>query len=80
MVNKDLDYITINTKDGQKKVAEIITKFEISGFGEYIIYKLDNIVYGAKYKFDGENTILNTDLTDIEKNTLNEVFSNLEVE
>lgn len=79
MSKKDYDFITINTIDGIKKNAELVTKFEIQGLGEYVIYKLDGLFYGAKYKFDGKNTRLITDLTDSEKNILNEMLSNLEV-
>lgn len=74
------DYITINTKDGMKKNAELVSKFELQGLGEYIIYKLDKKLYGARYNFDGKNTTLITDLTDNEKNLLIEVFAQLEVE
>ena len=78
MLKNDFDYITINTIDGTKKIAELVTKFEIQGLGEYVIYKLDGLLYGAKYKFDGKNTRLITDLTDSEKNILNEMLSKLE--
>lgn len=74
------DYITINTKDGVKKSAELVSKFEIQGLGEYVIYKLEGKLYGAKYNFDGENTTLITDLTDNEKSALNEAFIQLGVE
>lgn len=70
------DFITINTKDGKKK-AELVSKFNIEELGEFVIYKLDNKFYGAKYKFDGENTTLITDLTNAEKKVLNEVFMQL---
>ena len=73
------DFITINTIDGAKKNAELVTKFEIQGLGEYVIYKLDGTLYGAKYKFDGTNTRLITDLTDSEKTILNEMLYKLEV-
>lgn len=59
--NNNGDFITINTKDGIKKNAELVNKFDIEGLGEYVIYKLDNKFYGTKYKFDGENTTLITD-------------------
>ena len=78
--NASGDFITINTKDGIKKNAELVSKFNIHGLGEYVIYKLDNNFYGAKYIFDGENTLLVTDLTDSEKKALNDVFIQLEVE
>lgn len=76
---KHYDFITINTIDGAKKDAELVTKFEIQGLGEYVIYKLDGALYGAKYKFDGTNTNLITNLTDNEKKILNEMLYNLEV-
>lgn len=78
--NNTGDFITITTKDGIQKNAELVSKFDIQGLGEYVIYKLDSIFYGAKYKFDGEKTILVTDLTDGEKKALNDVFIQLEVE
>ncbi len=74
------DYITINTKDGKKENAELVSKFAINGLGEYVIYKIDNQYYGAKYKIDGESTLLITDLTEKEKDFLNETFTQLEVE
>ncbi|MBQ6323977.1 MAG: hypothetical protein IJI22_03995 [Bacilli bacterium] len=80
MIKNDGDYITIITDNGIKKTAELINKFEIQGLGEYIIYKLDNAFYGAKYEFDGENTKLITDLTDNEKASLNEMFKQMGVE
>ena len=76
MVN-DGDFITIHTKDGTEKKAELVAKFEIKGLGEYVIYTLEGKNYGAKYKFDGENTILDTNLSDNEKQALNELYSQL---
>lgn len=76
--NNDYDFITINTMDSAKKNAELVSKFEIQGLGEYVIYKLDGELYGAKYKFDGINTKLITELTDNEKNILNEMVNKLE--
>ncbi len=74
MLNDNDDVITINTENGTKKIAELVSKFDIQGLGKYVIYKLDNKFYGAKCSFDGKNTILITDLTDTEKEALNEVF------
>ena len=71
--NNNYDFITIKTGDGVTKKAELVTKFEVQGLGEYVIYKLDGCFYGAKYKFNGTNTQLITDLTDSEKNILNEI-------
>lgn len=73
------DFITINNIDGTKKNAELVNKFEIQGLGKYVIYKLDGVLYGAKYEFDGINTKLITDLTDNEKNILNELLYEMEV-
>lgn len=80
MDNRDGDFITINTESGEKKEAEIISRFTMEGYGDYVIYKLNNEFFGAKYKIDGDNTSLITDLSDLEKEALNEVFSSLEVE
>lgn len=74
------DLITINTKDGKEKIAELVAKFEALGVGEYVIYKLDGELYGAKYEFDGSKTNLITDLSDNEKQMLNEMLHRLELE
>ena len=73
------DFITINTSDGIKKNAELASRFEIPGLGEYVIYKLDGKFYGARYIVDGNNTKLITDLTDKEKEILNDTFIQLGV-
>ena len=75
---QDGDYIIINTKDGLKKKAELVSRFNIVGLGDYIIYRLENEYYGAKYKIDGDNTTLITDLSEVEKEALNEMFSKIE--
>ena len=75
-MNDNKDYITINTTDG-KKQAELVSTFELPNMGEYVIYILDDKYYGAKYKVEGDNTTLITDLTDTEKQALNEVFKQL---
>lgn len=74
------DFITINLESGEQKEAELISKFTIEGFGDYVIYKLDNKMYGAKYEVDGDKTNLITDLSDVEKDALYEVFIGLGVE
>ena len=79
MKKEEFDFIVINTEEGIKKKAELVTKFEIEGQGEYVIYKLDNEYYAAKYEFDGTKTNLNKDLTTQEKQMLNDVFNKLEV-
>ncbi len=73
------DYITINTDDGNTLQAELVSKFELTGLGEYVIYKVDDEFYGAKYEVDGDKTNLITDLTEQEEEALNEIFSHLEV-
>ena len=46
MVTKlDGDFIKINTKDGTKKTAELISKFKIPNLGEYVIYKIDKMFH-----------------------------------
>ena len=73
------DFITITTTNGIKKNAELIIKYEVKGLGKYVIYKLEGNLYGAKYQFDGKNTKLITNLTEQEKNIINEMINNLEV-
>ena len=36
-MNKDGDFITINLESGDQKEAELVSKFKIEGFGEYVI-------------------------------------------
>lgn len=79
MIDDNNDYITINTTNGQKQ-AELVSIFELRGLGEYVIYKLEGKYFGAKYKVEGDNTTLITDLNDVEKKALNEVFKQLGVE
>ena len=79
MIDDNNDYITINTTNGQKQ-AELVSTFELRGLGEYVIYKLEGKYFGAKYKVEGDNTTLITDLNDVEKKALNEVFKQLGVE
>ena len=76
-MNVDSDYVTINTDNGLKQ-AELVSKFKIPNLGDYVIYKLDDEFYGAKYKIDGDNTTLITDLSLQEQKALNEVFEQLE--
>ena len=77
-MNKD-DIITINTDNGEVE-ASLISKFNIKGMGDYILYKIDDQIYGAKYEIEGDITKLITDLNDLEKDAINEVYSSLEVE
>ena len=77
MNKEEKEYIVINTKDGIKKPAELITKFKIEGFGDYVIYKLEDEYYATKYEFDGQKTNLNNNLSDYEQKVLNEIFNRL---
>lgn len=75
-MNETFDIIK---NDGSKEQMEIIAKYKKEG-KNYIIYKnLDKEnphFYGASYNdSDLEYTKLNTDLTDEEKNFMNDVFS-----
>lgn len=77
-MNKD-DLITVNTDNGDVE-ALLISRFNIKGMGDYVLYKIDDQVYGAKYEIEGDHTKLITDLSDLEKDAINEVYSSLEVE
>ena len=80
MLNNNIgDYIIVNTENG-KKQAELVSILENKDQGDYLIYKLDNEYYGAKFYFDGKNTILQTDLSEGEKKILYDVFNALEVQ
>ena len=76
----DGDFITINNKDGSTVLAELYSKIEIENMGQFVLYKIDNEIYGAKYKINDNKTILDTDLSEAEKEKLNEIFLSLEVQ
>ena len=40
----DGDFITLNTDSG-KKGTELIARFSLEGLGEYVIYRLDGLMY-----------------------------------
>ncbi len=73
MRGKDKSYITIVLDSGEEKQAELVYKIDIENKGEYIIYLLDDEMYGAKY--DDGNLI--TDLSDEEKEILNKAFESM---
>ena len=77
MNKEEIEYIVINTTDGIKKQAQLISKFTMEGFGDYVIYKLEDEYYAAKYEFDGQKTNLNNNLSDYEQKVLNEIFNRL---
>lgn len=65
----------LTTKDGQKKPVEIIASFKIDEFdSEYVIYKVDNEFYGAKYINKDNCSELNTNLNDKEKEIINNFY------
>ena len=68
--------VTLVTDNGEREV-ELVYSINIEEKGNYVIYKLDNELYGAKYELNGENTRLITDLSDEEKIALNEAFEEM---
>lgn len=80
MLNNEKDYITINTNNGEVLQAELVAKFNIDNLGDYVLYKVNNTIYGAKYEIVNNNTQLITDLSDYEKQAINDVAKSLEVE
>ncbi len=73
MNNDEKKFITIVLDSGEEKKAELIYQINIKDKGDYIIYLLDNEMYGAKY--DDGNLI--TDLSDEEKDILNKAFESM---
>lgn len=73
------DYIEITTNDGNRIKAELVSKFDLENVCSYVIYKIDNEYYGAKYLVNGEETILVTDLTEEEKALVNSYAAELGV-
>lgn len=65
----------LTTENGEKKEAEIIVSFKIQEYdGDYIIYKVDNEYYGAKYINKDDKTELITDLSEKEKEIINKYY------
>ncbi len=77
---EDLDYITITKNNGEEIEAELVSSFTIENLGDYVLYKIDDQVYGAKYEIIDNNTHLDTNLSDYEKKAINAVAKSLEVE
>ncbi len=75
-----LDYITINTEDGTKVQAELVAKFELKDMGEYVLYKIGEDIYGARYEEVDGKTNLVTDLTEFEQRAINDTAKTLGVE
>lgn len=64
------------TRDGEEKQAEIIVSFKIEGYnGDYVIYKIGNDYFGAKYKNMNNSSELITDLSIQEKILINNFYS-----
>ena len=73
-----MDLVTLNMKDGSKREVELVARFRLDGFdSEYILYKLDDVCYGAKFKEEGGMTKLSCDLSDIEKKALSRFYEAL---
>jgi len=73
-----MDKMILNREDGTAIEVEIVMTFKIKKYNNnYVIYKLNNEFFGAKYIEKNENTVLDTSLTDDEKAELNTVFENL---
>lgn len=69
----------LTTDNGEKKVAEVIASFRIGKFdGNYVIYKVDDEYYGAKYEENKDETNLITDLSKQEKELITEFYSKLQ--
>ncbi|MDE5630340.1 MAG: hypothetical protein K2I70_01945 [Bacilli bacterium] len=72
------DYITITKKDGSKEQMEVVSTFTLEeNQKDYIIYKSigdDEHYYAASYD---ENSNLNTDLSDSEKEKLNKILDDI---
>ena len=76
-MSEEKKYITIILDSGEEKKAELVYNINIKGYGDYIIYLLDDEMYGAKYENDGDGTKLITDLSDEEKDLLNKAFESM---
>lgn len=73
-----MDKMKLNKIDGKKEEIEIVTTFKIDKFNkDYIIYKSNNKYYAARYYEKNNNIDLDTELTDEEKQSLEEVFEKL---
>jgi len=77
-LEKEKVLLQLITDEGEKE-AEIISFINIENLGDYIIYRVDKDFYGAKYELDGDDANLITDLSDKEKEALNEVFERMEI-
>lgn len=66
--------VILRTSNGEKQ-ADIIVSFNIEGYdGEYVIYKVDNEYFGAKYKNQNDSSELISDLSEHEKQIINEFY------
>lgn len=68
---EEKDYMHITDNNGRKQKMELVLAMNsLDGKFQYIAYKEENKkipLYMAKIHFDGNKTILDTDLTDEEK-------------
>ena len=74
-----MDKMILNKIDGTTEEVEIVRSFKLENLNQddYVIYKNNNKYYGAKYIENNGNTDLITDLSDMEKNALSEIFDKL---
>ncbi len=76
-----MDLVTLITKDNKEMEVEIVMSFKIDEFNsDYVIYKDSDGYYAAKYIVKDNTTILDTDLTEKEKNSINLIFEELKKE
>ena len=70
-----MNNMILTLSDGSTKEVELVVKFKLDKFNDdYILYKLNDEYYAAKYVEEGENTRLITSLSDIEKKALTRVY------
>jgi len=70
-----MNFMILNNKDGNTCEVEIVIIFNLENCDDdYVIYKLENEYYGAKYYDKDEKTYLITELSIEEQETLNNVF------
>lgn len=66
----------LNMSDQKKVETEIIMSFNIENFsGKYVIYKINDEYYGAKYRNNQDITELITDLNLQEKEAIEKIFN-----
>lgn len=71
--------MTLNKSDGSTEEIEIVMTLKLENINnnDYVIYKSKDKYFGARYLEENGNTELITDLSDIEKKSLSELFDKL---